>query len=64
MSIAALIAFVIFLVIVGLVVAALYWIVKTSPIPEPIRGWAAWAILAIGLLIIVLRLVSMAGIAT
>lgn len=64
MTISALIAFAIFLIIVGLVIAALYWIIKSSPIPEPIRGWAAWAILAIGLLIIVLRLVSMTGFAT
>lgn len=64
MTISALIAFTIFVVIVGLVVAALYWIVKSSPIPEPIRGWAAWGILVIGILIVVLRLVGMTGVVT
>jgi len=64
MTVSALIAFAIYLIIVGLIIGIIYWVVKSSPIPEPIRGWAAWAILAIGALIIVLKLVSMTGFAS
>lgn len=64
MTLSALIALTVFLIIAGLVIGALYWIVKTSPMPEPIRSWAAWAVLALGLLIIVVRLLALSGIAT
>lgn len=63
MTLAALIAFAIFVVVVGIVVAALVYIVRSSPMAEPFKGWQAWGILAIGILIVIYRLVQIAGIA-
>jgi len=63
MTVAALIAFAIFLIVIGIVVGALVYIIRASPMAEPFKGWAAWAVLAIGILIVLYRLLLIAGIA-
>lgn len=61
MTIATLITLAIWIIIVGLVVGILYWIITSSPLPEPFKTWGGWAILAIGALVLLYKLVSLLG---
>lgn len=64
MTVAALVSLAILIVIVGIVCAVLVWLVDSSPMTEPFKGWAHWLVIAIGVLIILFRLLAIAGVAT
>lgn len=50
-------------VVVVLILAAIVGIIRTAPfIEEPMKSWACWAICVIGLLIIVVTLLPLAGV--
>ncbi len=53
----------IWVVVVAIIAGALAWLVQTAPfIAEPIKSIAVWAIAAIAVLIIILKLAGVAGV--
>ncbi len=63
-SISALVAFAILLIVVGFVVAVIVYLIVSSPMAEPFKGWARWAVIAIGCLIVLFKLLTLFGIST
>ena len=53
----------IWIVVVAIIAGALAWLVQSAPfIVEPIKSIAVWAIAAVAVLIIILKLVGVAGV--
>ncbi len=57
------IALLIWIVVVAIIAGALAWLVQSAPfIVEPIKSIAVWAICAVAVLIIILKLAGVAGV--
>ncbi|MET0568765.1 MAG: hypothetical protein ABWZ74_06770 [Hyphomicrobiaceae bacterium] len=49
--------------VVGLIAGIAWWIITSAPfIPEPIKGFAAWAVVAIALIILVIKIAEIGGV--
>jgi uncharacterized protein YhhL (DUF1145 family) len=59
--IGALVTFIIYLLILGLLVALVQWLVRTIPLPEPFARLINIAIVVIAVLIVILLLLNLAG---
>ena len=49
--------------VIGLIAGIAWYIITSAPfIPEPIKSLAAWAVVAIALVILVIKLAAVAGV--
>lgn len=61
MTINALISFLIYLIVVGVLAALVNYVIKAVPLPEPIARIAQVAVVVVAVLIIVILLLQLAG---
>lgn len=54
---------IILILIIGIIVTVVVWLIDSSPITEPFKGWARWGVIAIGVIYILLRLAAALGVA-
>jgi hypothetical protein len=64
LSIAALINLLIYLVVLGIIVALVFWVVDAIPIPQPFNRIIKIVATVLVVLIVILLLLNLAGIAT
>lgn len=57
-----LIGLVVFMLILGLIGAAVLYLINMLPIDEPIKSWARIVVIAIGILIFIMRALPLIGV--
>jgi hypothetical protein len=57
----ALVQLVIYLIGVGCILALLLYLVTSSPIPDPYKGWLRWLVIAVAVVILIYILLGLIG---
>jgi hypothetical protein len=56
----ALIGLLIFIVVVAIICGLLAYLLRSAPfIEEPFKSWGSWAILAVGIILVVIKLLEL-----